>query len=53
MQKFNPEGEYLTQFGEAGSGDGQLNGPVGIAADIEGSLWVVDVENNRVQKWGP
>jgi sugar lactone lactonase YvrE len=38
-------------FGSAGSGDGQFNGPIGIVRDSLGNLYVVDRENDRVQKF--
>ena len=34
-----------------GSGEGQLNGPSGIAFDSEDNLYVVDSKNHRVQKF--
>lgn len=36
-------------FGQAGSGEGQLSGPRGIALAADGSLYVVDSGNNRIQ----
>ncbi len=54
------EGEDLTfttagfnfEFGEEGSGNGQLKQPnLGIATDSEGNIWVADTENNRVEKF--
>ena len=54
VERFNLEGEYLTQFGSAGSGPGQLSGPWGIAAtngSPTGSLYVADYGNNRVERW--
>jgi sugar lactone lactonase YvrE len=50
VERFNLEGEYLTQFGSAGSGPGQLSGPWGIAA-TNGSLYIADTANNRVERW--
>ena len=38
-------------FGKAGSGNGELKSPDGIATDSTGNIWVVDSENNRVQKF--
>jgi NHL repeat len=43
----------LTPFGGAGPGPGQLQRPQGIAVDPGGNIWVVDRNNNRVQKFDP
>ena len=40
---------YLSQFGSAGAGNGQLTGPKGVAADDYDNMWVVDSGNNRVE----
>jgi YD repeat-containing protein len=40
--------EFLGPFGQAGSGDGQLKGPTGIAFS-DGNAFVVDSGNNRVE----
>jgi sugar lactone lactonase YvrE len=40
---------YLSSFGSAGSGSGQLSHPAGIAVDAQGNLWVVDTSNNRIE----
>ena len=48
---FNEDGEEIGEWGEAGSGEGQLNGPSGLAVDADGNLLVVDARNNRVQKF--
>jgi DNA-binding beta-propeller fold protein YncE len=49
-------------FGSAGSGDGEFNNPNGIAVDTDGSIYVADSSNHRIQvfdstgafvdKWG-
>ena len=46
---FNKDGDYLNHWGTQGSGDGELDGPSGLAIrdDI---IFVVDSRNNRVQK---
>ena len=48
---YSPDGERLGQWGEAGSGEGQLNGPSGIAFNADDDLYVVDSRNDRVQKF--
>ena len=48
---FNEDGEEIGSWGEAGSGEGQLNGPSGLAVDDDDNLLVVDARNNRVQKF--
>ncbi|MEX2448424.1 MAG: DUF6531 domain-containing protein, partial [Solirubrobacterales bacterium] len=40
---------FSTSFGTSGSGNGQLDGPAGIAFDRTGNLWVADRENHRVK----
>ena len=45
------EGEPLDEWGEHGSGDGQLDRPAGIAFDADENLYVVDTMNHRVQKF--
>jgi tripartite motif-containing protein 71 len=53
IQQFNLNGEYVAQFGTAGSGQGQFNfgWPMGIASDGNGNLWIADTGNHRVQRW--
>jgi sugar lactone lactonase YvrE len=43
-------GEYVAQFGTKGTGNGQFEGPRGMALDNEGNLWVADTGNNRTQE---
>ena len=47
---WNNEGEYLSHWGTHGSGDGELDGPSGLAIrdDI---MFIVDSQNHRVQKF--
>lgn len=47
--KFDPNGKFLMQWGEHGSGPGQLEVPHCLAMDAEGRLYVGDRDNNRIQ----
>ncbi len=53
VQKFDREGNFITQWGGFGTGDGQFNFPYGIALDHRGGVFVVDSANNRVQQFMP
>jgi RHS repeat-associated protein len=44
-------GAFAGAFGSAGTGNGQLAHPAGSAVDSKGNLWVVDENNNRVEKF--
>jgi len=46
-----PDPAYLSSFGEEGAGDGQFDQPGGVAVDSQGGIWVVDQENNRIQRF--
>ena len=43
------EGNYLTEFGERGTGRGQFNGVHGLAVGPDGRIFVADRDNQRVQ----
>jgi len=53
VQKFAPDGTFLTAFGGKGQGPGQFNKAIAVAAARDGTVFVVDYGNNRVQKWRP
>lgn len=42
-------GAFVRKWGQAGSGNGDLQLPTGIGADGAGNVFVVDANNNRVQ----
>ncbi|MCI0681526.1 MAG: peptidyl-alpha-hydroxyglycine alpha-amidating lyase family protein [Gemmataceae bacterium] len=46
---FAPDGRLLRSWGEPGSGPGQFHLPHGIAVDQQGTVYVADRENSRVQ----
>ena len=51
IQLFSEQGDYLDGFGEEGTRAGQFYAPHGIAIDNQGSLYVVDSFNHRIQKF--
>lgn len=53
VQKFDREGNFMTQWGGFGNGDGHFNFPYGIVSDPQGNVYVVDSGNMRVQKFTP
>ena len=53
IEKFDREGNFITQWGGFGNGDGQFNFPYGVAVDAKGSVFVVDSGNTRGQQFMP
>lgn len=60
IQKFNPDGKFLSKWGEygneagdAGNKDGQLSYPKAIAIDDAGFVYVGDQSPQKVQKFDP
>ncbi|MBM3267323.1 MAG: carboxypeptidase regulatory-like domain-containing protein [Candidatus Sericytochromatia bacterium] len=53
VQRFNRDGQFMSEFGGMGAGNGQFNSPTGIAVDRDGFVYVSDTNNNRVQKFAP
>ena len=53
MQRFSPAGAFLGRVGSGpGSGPGQFSHPRYVAVDCRGTLYVADVDNNRIQRLG-
>jgi cysteine-rich repeat protein len=44
-------GDYLTEWGTAGSADGQFQNPARVAIDSAGHVYVADENNHRIQKF--
>ncbi len=55
IQRFDADGNFISEFGSEGSGEGQFNfgfTGTGLAVDpADGELYVADVGNHRVQKF--
>jgi DNA-binding beta-propeller fold protein YncE len=51
VQKFDSHGNYLTQWGSEGNGEGQFTHPFDIAVDDQNTIYVSDVGSNTVQKF--
>jgi DNA-binding beta-propeller fold protein YncE len=53
IHKFTSDGRLVLSWGEPGSGPGQFRLPHGIAVDRQGTVYVADRENSRVQLFTP
>jgi RHS repeat-associated protein len=51
--EFDSEGKLIRTWGTAGSEEGKLNDPYGVAVGPEGNVWVSEYGNNRVQVFTP
>lgn len=51
IRKYSSEGTLLGEWGEPGSGNGQLRSPTGIAVGPDNSVYVTDSGNSRIQRF--
>lgn len=51
IQRITNTGTFVMAWGATGSAPGQFAAPIGLAADGAGNVYVVDHENNRVEKF--
>ncbi|MFC1617272.1 carboxypeptidase regulatory-like domain-containing protein [Candidatus Margulisiibacteriota bacterium] len=59
VQKFTADGEFIWAYGkqdiygdfQSGSGNGEFDYPVGLAFDNDNNFYVVEKNNNRIQKF--
>ena len=49
MQKFSSNGDFINSLGSSGKKDGQFNRPSGVHVTSDGSIFVADWRNDRVQ----
>ena len=48
IQRFTPDGKFLSRFGQRGDGGGELAVPKAVAVDSEGHVYVTDGKNHKV-----
>lgn len=53
IQKFSPDGIFITKWGRYGTGNGEFDSPHGVAVDHNGFVYVADQGNHRIQKFSP
>lgn len=53
IQKFTPDGVFLTSFGNEKKDSGQINFAIAVAVAPDSTVFVADYGNNRIQKWRP
>ena len=51
IKVFDNDGNFVTQWGKSGSGDGELDLSAGIAVDAQDNVYVADFSNIRIQKF--
>ena len=50
VQKFTPNGQFISKFGSEGSGPGEFIEPYSMLINPADNLYIVDKGNNRIQK---
>ena len=53
IQKFDRDGNFITQWGGFGNAEGQFNFPYGLVVDHRGNVFAVDSGNMRIQQFMP
>ena len=53
LQRFSPDGIFLSVIGKKGEGQGEFREPCGLAIDSRGNIYVADTGNRRIQKLRP
>jgi DNA-binding beta-propeller fold protein YncE len=47
------DGTFVAAYGTPGSAEGKLNLPAGIDVAADGTIWVADTRNDRIQSYNP
>jgi len=53
VQKFDGDGNFVTQWGSEGDDEDQFRLPHGVATGADGLVYVSDTNNHRIQLFGP
>ncbi|MBS0271113.1 MAG: autotransporter domain-containing protein [Proteobacteria bacterium] len=53
VQVFDPNGNYLSQYGSLGGGVPQFDNPAGTTVDANGNIFTADFLNQRIQRFTP
>jgi|GEM_PF-3688013 len=53
IRKFDPTMKAVAEWGSAGGGPGQFSDPIGLAVSPDGSVYISDYNNTRIQKFVP
>lgn len=53
IQVFDPDGEFVREFGEEGSWAGSMTFPTDVRVDSAGGVFVFDLHGRRIQKFDP
>ena len=57
IQRFDTDGNFILKWGRnggdgtSGTGNGELNQPMGVALDVAGKVYISDSSNHRIQKF--
>ena len=51
VKELSKDGDLMDEWGEEGTGPGQFDGPMGIAAGLVNEIYVADTGNHRIQKF--
>ncbi len=49
IYRYRADGELISTFGKTGDGDGEFSGTGPLAIGEDGSIYVVDIDHNRIQ----